>query len=421
MKFIKPDHRHFLSATIIAFYFIPLIFFILYSREWMAREKSWALLSFGLLLVTFGSCFLTLILYYWEQTLRQHFKQQKQEASDKLLVFPSEKEPKVTSLGTVCLSNSNPEEFKEPNLLETTLTKQQEEQNKLLEEMQSKTQENHQLEEKNKQLQTQVEYVTQDFNDYKIFSEEQLKQKNLQILTFQHAIEEQKMEMDRKQQSIQQLTIKVHDLSYEIKTLLHLQESESKEISMKKGNTHKKNFPKQLGEISTTISSSLAAQNREEEVLPYLEKQICTSQEASLLLKRCTQIAQRLPGAHYYGADPSHYAIDQRHLFDSLRNENSGVIFVYSQQENKLLFVNHQIKQVLGWSSEKFTCDFPHLIQEGLEEWKTALNKLSTSYETQTRLMIKSKQGQEVLLQCHLKVIPTGLFKSYILGVLYPT
>ena len=68
MKF-KITNRQFLSAAVIIFYLIPLLFFSVLSMAIMPHYKSWTLFSLGLLLAVIGTFALTLLLYYWEQSL----------------------------------------------------------------------------------------------------------------------------------------------------------------------------------------------------------------------------------------------------------------------------------------------------------------------------------------------------------------
>jgi hypothetical protein len=439
---MKINNRHFLSAIIIFFYLIPLFFFVSYSIGLMSRYKSWSVLSIGLLLTVFSALTLIFLLYYWERLLGEQFQNKKSilALSNELKNLNDDKVNKVTSLDAhISLDesiNHIPNENKEEkSLLQANLKEVQDKYARLLEEMQIKSQELRQWEEEKKQGMAKAEQISQDFSDYKIFSEEQLKQKNLQILTFQRTIEEQRTEMEKHQDQIQLLDTKVHDLSYEIKTLLYLNEAESpapKQASL---------FPlnelikiNQIGLISENTSketiqmTAVATAEGERESTSKPESQIKTPMEASMLLKRCINIAQKLTGANYYGNEASRYrelsspyfTIDQRRLFDSLRGETGGLIVVYSQKDNKLLFVNNQTKLLLGWSPEKFIQDFPMIIQEGSAEWKRALGILTNYPETQTRLLIKTKSGQELLLNCHMGNIPTGLFRNYVIGVLYP-
>jgi len=103
-----------------------------------------------------------------------------------------------------------------------------------------------------------------------------------------------------------------------------------------------------------------------------------------------------------------------------LRGEQGALIVVYSQKENKLLFVNNEAKALLGWSPEKFVADFSSIVHEGFNDWRRALSMLANASDSQARILAKAKQGQEMILNCHLGVIPTGLFRNYVIGVLYP-
>jgi hypothetical protein len=429
------SNRHFLSAAIIVFYLIPLLFFSAYSIRLMSHHKSWALLSLGLLLVVFGTLSLIFLLFYWEQSMRDKKPTNSLFLSTNPLLSSGDKEAKVTSIepslafGSIEHSQladhpSPKESSREFNLLQS----QQEELRKAFE---MKDQELQRQAEENKHLQMKAQQIAQDFADYKLFSEEQLKQKQLQLASLQQIVEDQRTEMEKRQEQIHQLDTKVHDLSYEIKTLLYLHEEET--ASPKSTTIIKEDIPQpsfserkkeNIGEIKTGVIESSIDQESN-----YQVSSIRTSADAALLLKKCIHIAQKLTGTNYYGNESSRYrefsssyfAIDQRRLFDSLRSETSALLLVYSPKENKLLFVNQSSKTLLGWSPEKFLADFPAIMQEGMQDWKKALHHLSTAPESQARLLAKTKQGQEILLNSHLGIIPSGLFRNYIIGVLYPT
>ncbi len=426
MKF-KTNNRQYLSVAVIFFYLLPLLFFASYSIGLMSHHKSWSVLSFGLLLIACGSLCLILLIYYWELALKEKFQSEQSKLSHQISFHP-EKENKVTSLDTSHTFDNEilsvKDDIRDLNLLETHLEKSQSEQIRLEEEIQSKNQEIEHLAKENQSLVAKAQQTTQDYADYKLFSEEQLKQKQLQINLLQQMIEDQRGEMEKRQDQIYQLDTKVHDLSYEIKTLLYLHETESAPV--KKEETFKTkisgpfledldDYPMQAAFMPSNHSNS--------------DQWIRSAPEANILLKKCITMAQKLTGANYYSNETtryrefssSNYAIDQRRLFDGLRNEESGLIVVYSQKEHKLLFANQQSKTLLGWSPDKFTSDFATIIQEGSADWKRGLNTLVSATESQIRLLAKNKNGQEILLSCHLGIIPSGLFRNYVIGVLYPT
>lgn len=431
MKF-KMNNRQHLSIAIIFFYLLPLLFFASYSIGLMSHHKSWSVLSFGLLLIACGSLSLILLVYYWELALKEKIQTEHAKPSH-LISFNPEKENKVTSLDSS--HNFSPlidsetlsikDDIKDLSLLETNLKESQSEQMRLEEEVQCKSQKIEHLTEENQLLSIKAQQTIQDFADYKLFSEEQLKQRQLQINVLQQMIEDQRGEMEKRQDQIYQLDTKVHDLSYEIKTLLYLHETES--APAKKEETFKTkingpfledldDYPMQAAFIPSNNHSSS-------------DKWIRSAPEANILLKKCITMAQKLTGANYYSNEAtryrefssSNYAIDQRRLFDGLRNEEGGLIVVYSQKEHKLLFANQQSKTLLGWSPDKFTSDFSTIIQEGSTDWKRGLNTLTSATESQIRLLAKNKNGQEILLSCHLGIVPSGLFRNHIIGVLYPT
>ncbi len=443
MKY-QVSNRQFLSAAIIAFYLIPLLFLAFYNIGLMPPQKNWTFLSIGFFLVACGTLILILLLYYWEEAIQIKKHHNILPLPEQLFYTPIEKETKVTSLDPG-LTFSYPEKdesieplesTKELNLLQNAIKESQERLDLSTKALEHKNRELQEIEKENEKLTLKAQQIAQDFSDYKLFSEEQLRQKQLQLSSLQQIVEDQRTEMEKRQEQIHQLDTKVHDLSYEIKTLLYLNEEAAPAPLT---------TPKKEWEIYEAISDNQffaeeAMRNPHDSVdddLP-IERAISTPIEATNLLKKCINIAQKLTGANYFSNESSRYrefsssycAIDQRRLFDSLRGENGALILVYSQKDHKVLFVNNQSKNLLGWSPEKFVSDFSSIIQEGLGDWKKALSTLSGLQDSQAQLLVKTsqarflaktKQGQEIILNCHLGVIPTGLFRNYIIGVLYPT
>lgn len=440
-KKLKITNRQFLSAAIIIFYLIPLLFFSAFNIKFLPQQQSWPLFSLGLLFAALGTFILTLLLFYWEESVRE-----KEETSSFCTsslppnAALTNKEEKVTSLdpgmsySIPVQEHQSPSQFeentKEINLLETALKNTQNENEELIRALEHKSHEFEKQEEEINLLQLKALQIAQDFADYKLFSEEQLKQKQLQLTTLQQMMEDQRTEMEKRQEQIYQLDTKVHDLSYEIKTLLYLNQEET--AAPKLPQYAKESDP------TPTPDKLFPSENGEQAGPPLKPSQhdisrndtpIRSPLEASALLKKCINMAQKLTGANYYSSESSrfreftssYYAIDQRRLFENLRGETGALIIVYSQKEDKLLFVNNESKTLLGWSPEKFVADFPSIIHQGINDWKKALSSLVSASDSQARLLSKTKQGQEIVLNCHLGLIPTGLFRNYVIGVLYPT
>lgn len=441
MKY-KITNRQFLSAAVIIFYLIPLLFFSILSMTIMPHYKSWTLFSLGLLLAVIGTFALTLLLYYWEQSVGGSKKELSQLYSHHAQNYDSNvSQNKVTSLDpsmdfelpfsteTHVQANPTQEGSKELNLLETALKTNQEQQEQLAKTLEIKSQELEAQVEENKQLELKAFQIAQDFADYKLFSEEQLKQKHLQLTALQQMIDDQRTEMEKRQDQIYQLDTKVHDLSYEIKTLLYLNEEEPPQVKfpgMFKEPEAPHAFAK--GALQPAQEQTSGALQGSSQETYALENPVRTPIEASALLRKCINMAQKLTGANYHGNESSryrefstsYYAIDQRRLFDNLRSEPGALIIVYSQKENKLLFVNNESKPLLGWSPEKFVADFSSIVHEGINDWKKALSMLANASDSQARLLAKTKQGQEIVLNCQLGAIPTGLFRNHVIGILYP-
>jgi len=436
MKF-STNNRYVLFAVLILLYFIPIIFFSVYSIAQMSKVKSWMIVSIGLVLISFCSLIFFLFLLHWDKAIKGKLKKQTAHRPEAL-----EKENKVTSLDQALLFeefstgyklDSNPIFSKESHhellSLRINLAESQEKITLIREQLALKENEQQAYLEENKRLENKAEKISQDFSDYKLFCEEQLKQKNLQLTTAQLMIEGQRTEIERRQEQICHLDSKIHDLSYEIKTLIHLHETDSSPPTpsfLKVENSLRNLSSSSKSKIETVLEIFPEEWNRD---CPANESRIHTAPEAWLLLRKCVNIAQKLTGANYYGNESSrfrefsssHFTIDQRRLFDSLRNENAGLILVYSQKENKLLFANNQTKNFLGCSPDKFINDFGTFFQDGLIEWRKALSVLSNSSESQARLLVRTKQGSEVILNSHFGVVPTGLFRNYVICVLYPT
>lgn len=386
---LKNTNRQSIFALIIFLYVIPLFFFSSYSISIMPRSKSWLIVSIGLLMIAGGSILFLLLLRYLEQSLKPvtipDYSEKLGGATEKVTQFDPIQSLKEYSETQYAIETAELAD------LRSNLEKKQEDQSRLLED--------------NKLLTAKTAQTTQEYNDYKIFSEEQLKQKSLQNQALQIRIDDQQEEQKKLHEQIEQLNCKVNDLTYEIRTLISLNDEAA---PIKHPNSIK----------SSEEHRSQGETNKH---------QALTRSDASLLLKRCINTAQKITGSIYHGSESSRYrnytptlsTIDLRRLYDSLRLENEALIIVYSPKEQKFLFANQQSKSLLGWSPDKLIQGFPSLIQDGLEEWENAVRTLSSQPESKLRLLIKTKMGDDLYIECHLSLIPMGLFKHYIIGVMY--
>jgi hypothetical protein len=399
----------------------------------MPPFKSWLILCCGLLLIACSSLFLILLLFYWEKSVKEKTENEDSLKQIQQLDYYQDKENKVTSLDPSLAYDEDQEngimpvkdQTKQLNLLETALKESQDEKIQMYEDLQIKEEESRNLKEENAQFQIKIQQSLQDFSDYRVFTEEQLKQKQLQIHSLQQMMEDQRGEMEKRQDQIFQLDTKVHDLSYEIKTLLYLHESEILPQKKNQGGSFREKSAGSSGDLLPDISHSSSVETMEP---VYSDNMIRTPAEGNDLLKKCVAMAQKFTGANYYSNEASryrefsssNYAIDQRRLYDGLRNEKEALILIYSQKDHKLVFTNQQSKTLLGWSPDQFISNFSQIIHEGLSDWRRGLNHLNTALECQIRLLARNKNGQEILLNCHLGFVTSGLFRNHVIGVLYP-
>lgn len=236
--------------------------------------------------------------------------------------------------------------------------------------------------------------------------QEELKHKEALLSDYHHTITEQRMVIEKKQRYIGKLESKVHDLMYEIKSLLQLEESPAVSLPV-------------LLEAPALLETSTA--------LPFPSQP--TSYDLSLVLQNYVEMAERFTGAAHLGyrdgksprfLDPSldSYAIDLRHLFDFLQSESVGIVFVYALSAGKMLFVNNLAKTLLGFSPDKVAQEFASLILEGGDTFKQTLFSLPARQEGETRLVLRHKQGEVVPFQCLLRIVTKGPFSHHAIGLL---
>ena len=433
MKFlVNSRYSTFLFLTVI--YSIPLLFFAFYSLSILPKAKSWAIISIGFLTILVASLFFFLLLHYWNKKWLESSlsyvegamtPQNKVTPLDEALLQQENQEAKKTLEENRLLLQENSQELLS---LKDHLASHEEKVATLTTQLHELKEEKQKLVEETRHLENRAQRAIQDFSDYKLFSEEQLKQKNLQLSAAQQTISEQNSEIEKREEQVCQLNSKIHDLSYEIRTLIHLHEVESTSATMpKKRLTQPMRPANQLPVPMDTLvlENESSGQQSEEHAS---SAQVQTVAEGWALLRKCVHIAQRLTGANYYGKEgvrfrefsSSHFTIDQRRLFDSLKHQKGALILVYSQKEEKLLFANSQTRILFDCSAEKFLQEFASFFPDGLSEWKKALSLLSYSSESQSRLLAKNKTGSEIALNAHFAVIPTGLFRNYVICLLYP-
>lgn len=369
----------------------------------MPSQQGWNLLAFGLLCSSIG----TLGLFWFICHSGKKNEAKVLEKAEKIL-SQEENQSQVIQQDTQAI--------KELEELQGNYAITRENIERLENELALKTEELNNLQNHSHLIQRQLEELKDEFEAYKHTAEVELEEQKKALDESQKTISDQREGIDKKLQQIAQLESKVSDLTYEIKTLIQLAEIENQSMPIYP------NLP--ATEHSNYLSNFDVI---EDEASNLFEKQVVSEDQATIQLKRCIDIAQKITGANHYSSSNSrfkdlaidNYTLDLRRLFDSLRMENASTIIFYSQKENKILFVNNQAKNLLGWSPEKFILSFNDIVEPSREIWKQGIASLAIKNTSQLDIKMKSKTGALIDVQALLGIIPTGIFRHYILGVLY--
>jgi hypothetical protein len=412
-----PETRSRLILTIAALYFIPVIALSYYSLELMPYSDGWTIFSIGLFIALVGSIAFFLRLHRWETNLFHDLKETFHKA-----LPPVEPTPIVVH-EPVPISDPIDQE----RLIEEAVSEWQQKHTVLVSEVAEKDSELENLHSEMEQLQHQLQVVTHEFSSFQRGVQIQIEQKEELISQLKQTSNEQRLLIEKHQQHIAILETKEKDLSYEIKTLLHLSSLEN--IFNDKPSASKK----QSEFISYTNQEDFQGEEAQpnpfsvNERSPFHVKLIDTPESATSQLKHCLDVATKMTGANYLigGSSKIHnltldnYALDLRRLCDALNSENNAYILLYSQKENKILFANDLTKNALGWAQDKFSDSFHEIVSGGMDEWKRGLNQLATENSAMFSLTLKSKAGVEMPLQCHLGAVPAGTFRHHVVGILY--
>lgn len=405
----ESNSRFVIIAYVVVCYLLPTFFFAWFSTIVTTLSQSWLLFGSGLLYTVCSTLFLIAKLWQWESKLLEqvdHISSSKAQ-----ILFQNRSEIQDDTPITVSLDEipEDPVDVIKDQILEleqsaVSCQKQSEE---LVLQLDQKNEQLQQVIQDKEGIQYQLEQTRKELAFYQQVAREQLKQKDTLIAEYTQTIQDLRTTMEKKQQQIGKLESSVSDLTYEVKTLVQISEMDSSPGTPK---------PMSFNSTNPVPQGSY----------PIKEEGLSALQEDILLqLKRFIDTAQKLTGAMHLGmtsrfrdVSVDSYALEQRRLFDSLRNETSSTILVYSQKDGKMLFVNNQIKNLLGWNPERFIQEFSDIIGESSQEWNRSLSQLISQHEIQTSLKLKNRSGQLQTISCLMGVVPTGIFKSHVIGIL---
>ncbi|MCH1430373.1 MAG: hypothetical protein L7U87_06395 [Chlamydiales bacterium] len=284
----------------------------------------------------------------------------------------------------------------------------------------------HELERRFQQLQSvdsQVKDLKKELEDTKSQlslqekeSQQEHSRKDSLLEEYKTTIAQQREIIEKKQNYNSKLEAKVSDLSYEIKALLQLEDYQHNDLQ------EKPNLPQTSLPNSEFDHYNI---NNLYETIQDGTKDQSSNFDAFSLLDKYVSLAQKFkPSETFHGNSNSlsanRFHLDLRHLYDILEGEEQFILFVYSFFEQKIIFTNKRVKQVLSFSPDSFCHNFKELIQKGREEWEAAVSQEDTLNKEGLRLIIKSQTQEDTLFHCYLQKIPKGIFNSFALGLLIP-
>lgn len=400
--------RYTILLVVILLYLVPIMLMSSYGRLYMPQQKAWNFLVFGLFCCSVG----TLGLFWMMCRLSRTVENQREEEIEKTEITSTE-----TLKPIIQSTEVDPEQLKALEELRGHYASIQEQLSTAQEALEAKNQELQCIQHEYQTLQQQMESSKAEDGKYKLSIQGELEQQKKLLADSQKTISDQREDMDKKLQQIAHLETKVSDLTYEIKTLIQLAEIENQSTPIYQ------NLPMESSSPGYSQALDIA-----DDDIPFLpEKMVRNEAQAAIQLKRCIDIAQKITGAGHYNNTNSrfkdltvdNYTLDLRRLFESLRMENASAVVFYSRKESKILFVNNQSRQLLGWSPDKFVQSFNDIVEPSKEIWRQGIASLAIKNDAYVCLKMKSKAGSQVDVQALLGIIPTGIFRHHILGVLY--
>jgi hypothetical protein len=263
----------------------------------------------------------------------------------------------------------------------------------------------YELGEKEREIQSMTEQLTHALREH-----QEIKEKLTEVMETSAQKEEEarkkiealELESHQKMQTSKHLENQIHDLRYEIKTLLQLTEVDYTQLGME---------PSKKQEV--------VAEAVVEPVAPMQPKGSARSR-----LTRCIDIAQKITAGYHSSSlrslslDP--YAFDLRRLSDALRQEVGALILVYSPKEERILFANGETKAILGISPEQFAQDFTEIAGSDFSTWKSGVTQLLTKSEVNITVEFTTNAFGPVALNALMGPIPTGVFRSLVIAILQP-
>ncbi|QEM74291.1 hypothetical protein DZK34_05130 [Chlamydia abortus] len=255
------------------------------------------------------------------------------------------------------------------------------------------------LREENQCLQLQLDALSQECREKEEESRE-LNRELAEALAYQQVLNEeyqatfteQHNMLDVRQVYIGKLESKVQDLMCEIRNLLQLESN-----------------------IVENLPRHAIATSQE------LPKQLLSELKKIAFKMENIEAASSLTASRYIRSESSvhNYSLECRQLFDNLREENLGMLFVYAPQSQRAVFANSLFKTWTGYGVEDFLKMDEDVVISGLPQWKADL-RLYDRQERSGKIIIKTKNHGQIPFYYCLTILNKGPLHNHVLGVLYP-
>jgi UPF0242 C-terminal PAS-like domain/Uncharacterised protein family (UPF0242) N-terminus len=364
------------------------VLFVSYFGGIMERREIWAMAFLSLFLGAGGGLY---FLQLWEKKMQRSVASLVQTRLEKLQVI--EEDVRIAQNYEHNMS-----------LMQACLTKSKEEMEKLQTEMEQKREQMRLAYLEFEDFRMEYRRLEEEIKRIQIEGHQAIENKEALISEYGKTVAEQRLIIEKKQRYIASLEAKVKDQMFEIRSLLQ------QEGPLKPGPYEALDFT-------------------ETESFPSFQYKPQTPYDFSIQLHRYIEKAEHLTGVEHLGymggksprfldLSLEGYALDRRRLFESFKDETTGVIFIFSLSEMKFLFVSPPVKDMTGWSEEKFMKEFPKLVIKGYPEWQEALGKIKAMKECSLKLLLLSRSQQAKPVDCYMGLIMKGPFAQHVIGIL---
>ena len=337
---------------ILLIYILPILSWFIYTYTLVPRPLSWSIILTGLTVLSLGSA--SLMTFYPQKEMVMG----KAPANEEI----------ANLLETI-------------NQHQTQLTLEKKEREKQLTELNQYQEQISNLEKEREELKKQLQQREDCFIK--------------ESANLQQIIHQLEMENRQKQQAYQQLENQIHDLRYELKTLLNLAETPpaTKEI---------KDLPIQLEDF-------------------HPQAPITEQKEAEQLLKRCVKLTQEMMGSlssRFLNVDP--LILEKRRLGDLLNTEQGALILLYQPKQERVFLVNQELQNYLNWPEEEFCNRFHQLLDNDLTLWQQKVNEVTlTNQPLSFTIHLKDSSETFKLYHTLMTEIKTGIFRHFVIAIFY--